>query len=43
MTVLDVKMDNISIEEVTKSLHALKNHKAGGFDEAVSRATQARW
>ena len=29
MTLLDVTMGNISIEEVTKSIHALKNNKAG--------------
>ena len=32
MTLLDVTMDIISIEEVTKSIHALKNNKAGGLD-----------
>ena len=36
MTLLDVTMGNISIEEVTKSIHALKNNKAGGLDEVTT-------
>ena len=36
MTLLDVTMDIISIEEVTKSIHALKNCKAGGLDEMTA-------
>ena len=36
MTLLDVTMDNISIEGVTKSTHALKNNKAGGMDELTA-------
>ena len=29
-------MDIISIEEVTKPIHALKSNKAGGIDEATA-------
>ena len=29
-------MDNISIEEVTKSIHALENNAAGGLDEVTA-------
>ena len=36
MTVLDVTIGNISIEEVTKSIHALKNNNAGGLDEVTT-------
>ena len=36
MTLLDITMGNISIEEVTKSIHALKNNKAGGLDEVTA-------
>ena len=36
MILLDVTMGNISIEEVTKSIHALKNNKAGGLDEVTA-------
>ena len=36
MTSLDVTMGNISIEEVTKSIHALTNNKAGGLDEVTA-------
>ena len=36
MTLLYVTMGNISIEEVTKSIHALKNNKAGGLDEVIA-------
>ena len=35
MALLDVTMGNISIEEVAKSIHALKNNKAGGLDEVT--------
>ena len=33
---LDVTMGNILIKEVTKSIHALKNNKAGGLDEVTA-------
>ena len=36
MTLWDVIMGNISVEEVTKSIHALKNNKAGRFDEITA-------
>ena len=36
MPLLDVTMGNISIEEVTKSIHAPKNNKAGGLDEVTA-------
>ena len=36
MTLLDVTIGNISIEDVTKSIHALKNNKAGGLDEVTA-------
>ena len=36
MTLLDVTMGNISIEEVTKSIHARKNNKAGVLDEVIA-------
>ena len=36
MTLLDVTMGNISIEEVTKSIHTLKNNQAGGLDEVTA-------
>ena len=36
MTLLYVTMGNISIEEVTKSIHALKNNKPGGLYEVIA-------
>ena len=36
MPLLDVIMGNISIEEVTKSIHAPRNNKAGGIDEVTA-------
>ncbi len=36
MILLDVTMGNISIEEVTKSIHALKNNKPGGLYEVIA-------
>ena len=36
MILWDVRMGNILIEYVTKSLHALKNNKAGGLDEVTA-------
>ena len=36
MTLLDVTMGNIPIEDVTKSIHVLKNNKAGGLDEVTA-------
>ena len=36
MTLLDVTIGNISVEEVNKSIHALKKNKAGGLDEVTA-------
>ena len=36
MTLLDVTLGIISIEEVTNSIHATKNCKAGGLDEMTA-------
>ena len=36
MALLDIIISNFSIEEVTKSLHALKKNKAGGLDEVTA-------
>ena len=36
MTLLDGIMGNISVEEVTKSIRALKNNRAGGLDEVTA-------
>ena len=33
-------MDSISIEEVTKSIRALKNNKAGGLDDVTAELLQ---
>ena len=36
MTLLEVTMGNVSIEEVTNSIHTLKNNKADGLDEITA-------